>query len=367
MISEVVVMNIAGQPLFRKAYDPQASQVDPSLSSGLITAVYHFTNQVRGEAIKMMELAGAKVCFDESDGILFVITVEGRLPDQDALDIVLAIRNAWFEKYKDKHLTLIDTKEFEDFEPIVDKIVYQNLWWLKGGQKFSLKNQLKYLREISVRPSRAIGTEYLNNTYFLLPALFFAITIGITHLLGSQLANIQFSYVWVSSLKFLIANLVNIGALWIMLPLLGCILNGRLDKFRSTFLSVGYLMVFWIPIMFFTSRVYLLLALGQPSGVPPYDLFNPDPTGYIVYENYIINEVPLLEYWLLWSGPVNGLFFYWVFLYAYVAYNIQRPTVGRFILSTILSLMIVWVFQTIMYMLILEQLPLSTVPSELLI
>lgn len=362
MISEVVVMNVAGQPLFRKAYDPQASQVDPSLSSGLITAVYHFTNQVRGETIKMMELAGAKVTFDESNGILFVITVENRLPDQDALNIVFAIRDAWFEKYQDKHLTLVDTKEFEDFEADVDEIIDKSLWWLREGQQFSLGKQFKYLGEISTRPSRAVGTEYLNNSYFLLPVIFVAAALGISYSFGAQFSAISFTYIWYTSLDFLLYNAVTLGTIWIMLPLLGCILNGRLDKFRSTFLSVGYIMVLWIPMLFLTSRVYLMLfGIGSPPGLNP---FMPDPYDYLIYNLWVEASQGSLFATLFWVAPVNGLFFYWIFLYAYIAYNIQRPKVGQFIISTITSLLIVWIFQTIMYTILLNTTPLTTVPWQ---
>ena len=363
MISEVVVMNVAGQPLFGKAYDPQASQVDPSLSAGLITAVYHFTNQVRGEAIKMMELSGAKVTFDESNGMLFVITVESRLPDQDALNIVMAIKEAWFDKYQDKHLTLVDTKEFEDFEPIVDKIIDKNLWWLREGQQFSIGKQFKYLGEISTRPSRAVGTEYLNNSYFLLPVAFIIGALAISYLFGSQFSAISFTYIWFPSIDFLLYNSIFLGTIWVMLPLLGCILNGKLDKFRSTFLSVGYIMILWIPMMFLTSRIYLILfGLGNPPGFS-FDPFMPNPLDHLIYDQWISTVAPnLLSYTIFWIAPVNGLFFYWIFLYAYIAYNIQRPKVGRFVVSTIASLLIVWIFQSIIYMLLLNQLPLSTVP-----
>jgi hypothetical protein len=347
MISEVVVMNIAGQPMFRKAYDPKASNVDPSLSSGLITAVYSFSQQVRGEAIRSMELMNAKVTFEEEQQALFVITVERRLPDRDALNIVADIRDAWFAKYGAKHLEnvgMVDTKTYENFEPVVDRVIEKHLWWLQEGKKTSLGNQVKFLGEIVGRPSRAVGAEFLNDSYFALPILFFITSIFTSYFFGTQIVNVNVDLIWIPSLEHLIGIATNLFLLWFILPLLTSMFNGKMKNWRGTFISTGYLFVFIVLLTIIGSRVYVITIFGA-TGINP---FFPPSGGYVDFANNVIlnpaQPYPTI-YTLGWYAPVQLTYFPWMFLYAYVTYNVQRPSTGRHIVSTLLSLLIVWGLQ----------------------
>ncbi|MHA1917976.1 MAG: hypothetical protein ACTSUV_06685 [Candidatus Ranarchaeia archaeon] len=347
MISEVVVMNVAGQPMFRKAYDPAASKVDPSLSSGLITAVYSFTQQVRGESIKSMELMNAKVTFDEERQALFVITVERRLPDRDALNIVEDIKNSWFATYGNKHLEnegIINTKEYASFESIVDAIIDKHLWWLKGGKKTSIVNQFKYLKEIIGRPSRAVGAEFLNDSYFFLPFFFFALAFVVSYLFGTQIVNFNIDIIWTATFDHLVGVFVNLFLMWFILPLLTSFLNGKMENWRGTFLSTGYLFAFILILTVIGSRVYVM-TIFPPTGADP---FAPIAGGYAFFRDNVIYN-PTQPYptifTLGWYAPINLIFFPWIFLYAYVTYNIQRPSTGRHIFSTLLSLIIIWTLQ----------------------
>ncbi|MHA2406759.1 MAG: hypothetical protein ACXACA_00035 [Candidatus Ranarchaeia archaeon] len=357
MISEVVVMNIAGQPMFRKAYDPKASNVDPSLSSGLITAVYSFSQQVRGEAIRSMELMNAKVTFEEEQQALFVITVERRLPDRDALNIVADIRDAWFAKYGAKHLEdlgMVNTKAYEDFEPIVDRVLGKHLWWLEEGKKTSISNQFKYLSEIVGRPSRAVGAEFLNDSYYGLPILFFIASIFVSYFFGMQIVGFNVDLIWTPTIKHIIGMVTNLFILWFVLPLLSTMLNGKMKNWRGTFISTGYLFVFILLLTVVGSRVYVITIMGNPTGIDP---FFPPAGSFDAFADIALNAETWVQpyptiYTLGWYAVINLVYFPWMFLYAYVTYNIQRPSTGRHVISTLLAFILSWTFQSLVaYML----------------
>jgi hypothetical protein len=364
-------MNTAGQPLFRKAFDLKASQVDPSLTAGLITAVYHYSQTVRGESIQIMELMGTKLCFEESEGALFVATVERRLPDKDALDIVYAIRDAWLNKYKQAHMEVLDTKYFDGFEPVADQIVNDNLWWLKQGEKASFSNQVKYLKEVLTRPSRAVGSEFLKKGYFTLPIILFSLSILASHFLGAQLVATIIEPIGYSNYQFILTMGINFALLWFVLPLLNSAINGKMDKYRSTVLTTGYLFFFMLLLMVVTSRIYLALVafgpyytVGDLEAIYYMDPFNPTVGDYYNWYAWVVfagvNEI---RRWVLWLGPANVLFFYWLFAYAYIVYNIQRPEPTRHLLATFVSIIIVWTLQTMVYPLIIGVSPTTGFPG----
>ncbi|MFX1491798.1 MAG: hypothetical protein ACFFBU_06010 [Promethearchaeota archaeon] len=84
-----------GPLLFERTYIKGTTTTDPNLSSDLISELYHLTRDTHAEMIQKFEMEDLKLIFQESETILFAATVNIKLPDKDAIDIITSIRDYW--------------------------------------------------------------------------------------------------------------------------------------------------------------------------------------------------------------------------------------------------------------------------------
>jgi len=134
VISHFIVLTTFGQIFFSKEFGEE-SGVDVALTGGLISAVYSMTTETQREKITQMALEDKKIIFREREqDLLFVLTVDELMDDSDANEILDEIADRFFEKYGE---VKIDGMILTDFEPVLDEIIEQRLWYSKAKEKLT--------------------------------------------------------------------------------------------------------------------------------------------------------------------------------------------------------------------------------------
>ncbi len=133
MIKTLIVMTTYGQIYFSKEFGEKEIETDISLTAGLISAVYSMTTETEGEKIENLDLQNVRTIFKEREGdLLFVLTLDKRMDQQDAQILLDELILAFKEKYGDK---LIDGMILTDFQDNVEEVVKERLWYNNVEQK----------------------------------------------------------------------------------------------------------------------------------------------------------------------------------------------------------------------------------------
>ena len=127
MIKTLLVMTTYGQIYFSKQFSQKEVETDISLTAGLISAVYTMTAETEGEKIENLDLQNVRTIFKERQAdLLFVLTLDKRMDEGDAQELLNEFISRFREKYQD---LAIDGRILDDFEPIVDEVVEEKLWY----------------------------------------------------------------------------------------------------------------------------------------------------------------------------------------------------------------------------------------------
>lgn len=129
MIRTLIVMTTYGQIFFSKEtfFGSEASETDISLTAGLISAIYNMTTETQQQKITELELENDRSVFRELPGEkLFIITVDKRMDTDDADDLLDELAQSFVEKYGDM---VVDGMILNDFEPVVDEVVSERIWY----------------------------------------------------------------------------------------------------------------------------------------------------------------------------------------------------------------------------------------------
>jgi hypothetical protein len=122
-------MTTYGQIFFSKEnfFGAKTGDTDISLTAGLISAIYSMTAETQQQKITELELEDVRNVFNELPGEkLFIITVDKRMDISDADDMLAEMSDRFLAKYGD---ITMDGMILSDFEPEVDDIVADRLWY----------------------------------------------------------------------------------------------------------------------------------------------------------------------------------------------------------------------------------------------
>jgi len=116
----VYICTKAGQRLFSKFY--KGSQIDPSLFSGMISAISSFSQEATGESVKEFKLENISI-FIKDFGIIFVVIISDFIKDVEKLLDMIGMK--FIATYITK---LRDWKGnvglFTDFESILEEEIF---------------------------------------------------------------------------------------------------------------------------------------------------------------------------------------------------------------------------------------------------
>ncbi len=358
MIHQLYVISKNGPLLFEKTYIKGATTTDPDLSSGLITALFHFTRDTHAEMIQKFEMEDLKLIFQESETLLFAATVDIKLPDRDAIDVIAKIRDYWILHYGEQKETKIDRSKFALFAVSAEQIITENLWWLGEGRKFSLRNQGRYLKETITRPSRCVGARYLSKSYLVIPILIILGTVLVSYLLQGQVMGWSMQFFEAPTIEYFITMTFNILAFWLIMSLMTAAINRSRESLREVVLSSGYIMIFILLLFFVASKFYVNTIFSIID--PGFAFRSFDERVWLLNSP----NSPLAAFvFLLWQAPGTVLLFAWVVLFAYVTYNIQRPKPLQHVLAIALSFVFVILIQSVFYFLFFGQTLLTPIPT----
>ncbi len=136
MIKTLIVMTTYGSIFFSKQFTIKEQGTDISLTAGLISAVYSMTTETEGEKIENLDLQNVRTIFKEREGdVLFILTLDKRMDEGDAQDLLSEFMTRFKKKYGKVE---IDGRVLSDFEPIVDEVVEEKLWYNNVPEKPAL-------------------------------------------------------------------------------------------------------------------------------------------------------------------------------------------------------------------------------------
>jgi hypothetical protein len=300
-----------------------------------------------------------KLIFQESESLLFAATVDIKLPDKDAIDVIAKIRDFWILHYGEVDDPKIDRSKFEPFAVSAEQIIVENLWWLGEGRKFSLKNQARYLKETITRPSRCVGARYLGRSYLLIPILIILGTIAVSFLLQGQAMGWGMQFFEFGSYKYFVTMTFNILAFWLVMSVMTAAINRSRGTLREVIISAGYIMIFILLLFFVGSKFYvdLVFSIVVPG-------FSSLPFDQRIFLLNSPNSPIAVFVFLLWQVPGTILIFAWIVLFAYVTYNIQRPTPLQHVLAIAVSFVFVYLIQSVFYLLFFGQAVLTPISTQ---
>ena len=124
-------------------FGAQKSETDISLTAGLISAIYNMTTETQQQKITELELEDDRSVFRELPGEkLFVITVDKRMDNSDADELLEDLSDAFMSKYGD---SIVEGMILNDFEPVVDEIVNEKIWYNSIDKKLKVWDIITYL------------------------------------------------------------------------------------------------------------------------------------------------------------------------------------------------------------------------------
>ncbi len=300
--------------------------------------------------IQKFEMEDLKLIFQESETLLFAATVNIKLPDKDAIDVIARIRDYWILHYGEHDDPKVDRSKFLPFADEAERIIVDNLWWLGEGRKFSIKNQGRFVRETVSRPSRVVGAQYLGNSYLLTPVIFALLTLAVSFFLGGQVVawsnmwiepTMMLGFIPVPGWPYLLTMGFNIFAAWLIMPVMTAAINGKTDTIRQVIISSGYVLIFLLGLYFVASRIYVNSILG---------IFLPGFGELSVADRIIQINTSLAPFaFILWQVPSTIFLFGWLVIYAYVTYNIQRPKPLQHVLAIAVSFVFLCLLQAGFY------------------
>ncbi len=145
MIQTILVMKTYGTIQFSKDgfFGIQESSSDISLTAGLISAIYNLTEETQQQKIENLELEHVRSLFKEIPGeSLFVITVDKRMDEGDAQDLLSSLTESFVNKYGEIE---VDGMVLDDFEPLVDNIVEDKLWYNSTVNRLGFMDYITFL------------------------------------------------------------------------------------------------------------------------------------------------------------------------------------------------------------------------------
>ncbi|MFX1475008.1 MAG: hypothetical protein ACFFCO_06015 [Promethearchaeota archaeon] len=357
LIHQVYIISKNGPLLFERTFIKGRTSADPDLSSGLITALYHFTKDTMEEMINSVTMEDVKLVFDESETIIFAATVDTRLPDRDAMAVMARVRDYWILHYGEHKEGAVDRSRYTSFGMDVERIIVDNLWWLGEGRKFSIRNQFRYLKETISRPSRCVGARYLGWSYVLTPILIAIATLLVSYYLGGQVIGWTFNFIDQPLIGHLITMSFNIFSTWLIMPIMTAAINGKLGTLREIITSTGYAMIFQLGLFIVASRTWLILFLNPLTINHELGIFSLQTAQQKVDT---INSFGLVAT-AIWQLPATVLLFAWLVLYAYITFNIQRPKALNHVVAVGLSFVFLNLVQSLVYLVFLQTFPLQAV------
>ncbi len=305
------------------------------------------------EMISTVGMEDVKLIFEESETIIFAATVDTRLPDSDAMAVMARVRDYWILHYGEHKDGAVDRTRYMSFGMDVERIIVDNLWWLGEGRKFSLPNQVRYLKETISRPSRCVGARYLGWSYILTPILISIATLLVSYYLGGQVIGWTFNFIDIPMLGHLIAMGFNIFSTWLIMPVMTAAINGRMGTLREVITSSGYAMIFQLGLFLVASRGWLTLFLNPITA----GAFS---TLTAAQKIDTLNSVGLIAA-AIWQLPATVLLFAWLVLYAYITFNIQRPKPLNHVLAVGISFVFLNLVQSVIYWFFLGVFPPSVI------
>ncbi len=308
------------------------------------------------EMISTVEMEDVKLVFEESETLIFAATVDIRLPDSDAIAVMGRIRDYWILHYGEHKDGAVDRARYTSFGMDVERIIVDNLWWLGEGRKFSLRNQVRYLKETITRPSRCVGARYLGWSYVLTPILIALATLLVSFYLGGQVIGWTFNFIDQPLMGHLIAMGFNIFSTWLIMPVMTAAINGKLGTLREVITSSGYAMVFQLGLFLVVSRGWLTLFLNPLTAADPVTFPVIFSLQTAAQKIVTLNAFGLVAA-AIWQLPATVLLFTWLVLYAYITFNIQRPKTLNHVVAVGLSFVFLNLVQSVVYFYFLGTFP----------
>ncbi len=180
MIKQVLIMTTYGTVLFSREYT-QAGGPDVVLTSGLFSAIYAMAEETQKEKISEMEMEQSKIYFKlREHDVLIIINADRRMDEDDVYDILEKIGDSFFKNYGPSDFT---GELLNDFAPTCDQILLNKLWYATSKNSTNPIHDLKFMRDILVKPTRASYALYLGPQYimiFLMTLIAFAGGIFLT-------------------------------------------------------------------------------------------------------------------------------------------------------------------------------------------
>jgi len=138
-------MTTYGQIYYAKEdfFGQAGGETDISLTSGLISAIYNMTTETQQQKITELELENDRSVFRELPGEkLFIITVDKRMDTSDADDMLDDLATRFNDQYGDM---VMDGMILNDFEPTVDEVVEERLWYSTVPQSLNFIDIIGFL------------------------------------------------------------------------------------------------------------------------------------------------------------------------------------------------------------------------------
>lgn len=100
MVRAFYILLKSGESLFHKVYGP--NQVDESLLSGFLGAVYSFAREIGHGDIKTMELGDAKFICEVSDNLIFVVVIGKDEDEQEIKNFLSFVSKSFLNCFRDE-------------------------------------------------------------------------------------------------------------------------------------------------------------------------------------------------------------------------------------------------------------------------
>lgn len=142
MIKHLLILTTYGQIFFSQEFGEAEETVDVALTGGLMSAIYSMATETQREKISEFEMVTSRIIFkEEKNELLFVLTVDKRMDNKDADDLLNMIAKRFFNRYG--YELQMDGLILSEFEEDVTQVINQKLWYLETDkEKFTWYDHL---------------------------------------------------------------------------------------------------------------------------------------------------------------------------------------------------------------------------------
>ncbi len=123
-IREFFIIHESGQLLLHHSFTFERVKNDPTLTSGLIAAIFNFAQNVEGDVIDFIRMKHVSFIFHRSKSLIYVLSMDSSTNPVHFEHVMQEIEQEFVKQYPQAHIDFfVEPEEYKPFIPILEQLL----------------------------------------------------------------------------------------------------------------------------------------------------------------------------------------------------------------------------------------------------